>query len=77
MSYQPKVYRKQGGDELVVASGGLITVETGGDIEFNGDSAAAAVAIIADIPTTDPGDGVSIWLDEGVLKVSTLAEEGE
>ena len=25
MSYQPKVYRKQGGDELVVASGGKIT----------------------------------------------------
>ena len=25
MSYQPKVYRKQGGDELAVASGGKIT----------------------------------------------------
>lgn len=33
-SYQPKVYRKQGGDELVVASGGKITVESGGEIEF-------------------------------------------
>ena len=31
-SYQPKVYRKQGGDELVVASGGTITVESGGSI---------------------------------------------
>lgn len=30
MTYQPKVYRKQGGDELVIASGGKITVETGG-----------------------------------------------
>jgi hypothetical protein len=30
MSYQGKVYRKQGGDELVVASGGKITVEAGG-----------------------------------------------
>ena len=31
-SYQPKVYRKRGGDELVVASGGTITVESGGAI---------------------------------------------
>ena len=31
-TYQPKVYRKQGGNELVVASGGLITVEAGGAI---------------------------------------------
>lgn len=32
MSYQPKVYRKQGGNELVVASGGLVTLESGGQI---------------------------------------------
>lgn len=29
MSYQPKVYRMQGGDELVIADGGSLTVETG------------------------------------------------
>ncbi len=33
MSYQPKVYRKQGGNELVVASGGKVTVESGGVVE--------------------------------------------
>lgn len=32
MSYGPKVYRKQGGNEMVVASGGKITVEAGGEI---------------------------------------------
>lgn len=32
MSYQPKVYRKQGGSEQVVASGGKITIEAGGDL---------------------------------------------
>lgn len=32
MTYQPKTYRKQGGDEFVVASGGRITIETGGEI---------------------------------------------
>jgi len=31
-TYQPLVYRKQGGDELVVASGGKITIEAGGKI---------------------------------------------
>lgn len=30
--YQPKVYRKQGGDEMVVASGGTLTVESGGTV---------------------------------------------
>lgn len=32
-TYQPKVYRKQGAEELVVANGGTITVESGGTIE--------------------------------------------
>jgi hypothetical protein len=34
MSYQPKVYKKQGGDEIVVADGGKITVESGGEIDL-------------------------------------------
>lgn len=32
MSYQPKIYRKQGAADLVVASGGTITVESGGSL---------------------------------------------
>lgn len=31
-TYEPKTYRKQGGDEFVVASGGTLTVETGATI---------------------------------------------
>lgn len=31
-SYGPKVYRKQGGDEMIVANGGKITEEPGGAI---------------------------------------------
>ncbi|MBU0631003.1 MAG: hypothetical protein KKC80_08880 [Candidatus Margulisbacteria bacterium] len=31
-TYKPKVYRKQGGDEFVVANGGRITIEPGGEI---------------------------------------------
>jgi hypothetical protein len=33
-SYAPKVYIKQGAEELVVASGGLVTVESGGTINL-------------------------------------------
>ena len=32
-TYQPNVYMKQGGDTLVVASGGSIDVESGGDMD--------------------------------------------
>jgi len=49
--YQPKVYRKQGGDELVVASGGAITVEAGGAINFPSGSANDTVL------TLDIADG--------------------
>lgn len=53
MSYQPKVYHAQGGDELVVAAGGKITVEEGGAIE--GAGVLGSVDVAADvlaIPTT-------------------------
>lgn len=45
--YQGKVYRAQGGDELVVASGGKITVEEGGSIE--GVGVGGNVAVAADV----------------------------
>lgn len=34
MSYQPKVYKKQGGTEQVIASGGYQTVESGGYVDY-------------------------------------------
>lgn len=33
MSYGTKVYRKAGGDELVVAPGGKLTIESGGTLD--------------------------------------------
>lgn len=65
-----KVYLPQGGDELVVASGGKITVESGGEFRV-GDTDFAA--ILAAIPTSDQNDGATLWNDSGVLKVSTSA----
>lgn len=51
--YQGKVYRAQGGDELVVAAGGKITVEEGGSIEGVGVSGNVAVAAdVLAIPVT-------------------------
>lgn len=45
-SYQPKVYHKQGGNELVVASGGVITVETGGAISVADDNGVLAPKVV-------------------------------
>lgn len=47
MSYQTKVYRKQGGAELVVADGGKITVEAGGEIDIKSQNSG------------EPGAGIS------------------
>ena len=33
-TYQPKVYREQGGDRMVVASSGSLDIESGGEIDF-------------------------------------------
>ena len=49
-TYQPKVYRKAGGDEQVIASGGLQTIQSGGKVvaESGGiiDGSAAAGGIL-------------------------------
>lgn len=45
-TYMPKVYRKQGGDEFVVASGGKINVESGGQIDD--DAIVAAINSLKD-----------------------------
>lgn len=54
MSYSPKVYKKVGGNELVVASGGSIDIESGGAFKIGGVAIAATAAEIdkaADLST--------------------------
>ena len=48
-TYQPKVYREQGGDRQVVASGGALDIESGGeiDIESGGSLKLAGTALTA------------------------------
>jgi hypothetical protein len=47
-TYQPKVYRKPGGDIQVVASGGLLQIEAGGQFDNAGAVASAAIAVAAE-----------------------------
>ncbi len=48
MTYQPKTYRKQGGDEFVIAAGGKLTLEAGASVELPG-GAALPVVLTVDI----------------------------
>ena len=47
MSYGPKVYKKDGGDTQVVASGGVINVEDGGALQYAGLDARQRVVNLA------------------------------
>lgn len=49
MNYQPKVYRRQGGDVQVIASGGKIVIQTGGIIAGNDETQAAHIADPTDL----------------------------
>lgn len=54
-TYGPKVYLKQGGDEIVVASGGVLNIETGGIIKANGTQGAALTTQLTLITHTAAG----------------------
>jgi len=54
-TYQPKVYRKQGGDILVVANGGLVDIETGGDLKYNGTSLIDEIAALSGLDSGELG----------------------
>jgi len=77
MSYNAKVYMKQGGDELVV-DGGKITVESGGiiDVAAGGmiKAAGTQAAHIADASETVSVEAFNAVLkaleDVGILKSS-------
>jgi hypothetical protein len=54
-TYQANVYRKQGGDETVVADGGKITVESGGEIEIQ----SGGILNLESLTNGAPGAGIS------------------
>jgi len=54
-TYQPKVYKKSGGDVMVVASGGQILVEPGGSVM--GGNPTGAADYFVDLNVSATGDG--------------------
>lgn len=49
MSYQAKVYKKQGGAELVVADGGKLNIESGGIVEVDGKDISTELKALSDL----------------------------
>jgi hypothetical protein len=47
VTYLPKVYKKDGGDTLIVASGGVVNVEAGGAMQLAGVDVTAPLAATA------------------------------
>ena len=54
-TYQPKVYRKQGGDVMVIAAGGQILVEPGGSVMGGNPTGAADYFVDGNVSTTGSG----------------------
>lgn len=52
-TYQPKVYKKDGGNTLVIASGGALVIEPGGVIAPDGTQGAALTAQLTTITPAD------------------------
>jgi len=71
MTYQPKVYRKQGGNELVVASGGQITVESGGAVVFPNPSGGVDYYVDGN-SGADTNDGLT-WATSFVTVAAAMA----
>jgi hypothetical protein len=54
-TYSTKVYTKQGGEQLVVASGGSINIESGGKVLVDGTQGAALTTQLTAITHTAAG----------------------
>lgn len=80
MTYQPKVYREQGGDRMVVASGGEIDVETGGQLKSGGQPLPKIAKVALATATGNAGmlswqnpEAVPIIVTRLVLVITTEA----
>ena len=74
MSYGPKVYHKQGGDEMVVASGGSLDIESGGALKIAGVQVNATAAE----PNAIAGNGLSaaeLAVLDGALEANSVASK--
>jgi len=71
-TYQPKVYRKRGGDEIVVASGGKITIEPGGAIDGYGPSPSPIYVVDALLGDDDTASSGHTYWEAAQLPYKTL-----
>lgn len=55
--YQPKTYRQQGGDVFIVASGGVLDVQDGGELRDNGVAIIGAKATTVGAISAQPASG--------------------
>ncbi len=78
-TYQTKVYTKQGGDELVVAIGGKITVEAGGTIDVSAGTLTPGTNAIADnaVTTAKLAAGAVTLPKIGIAGIKCLAAAGK
>ena len=66
MSYEPKTYRKDGGDTFVVASGGTIDVESGGSFKLAGTAVTSTAAELNILDTVTATAAELNYLDASV-----------
>ena len=77
-SYLPKVYKKSGGDTLVVASGGKIEIETGGTVTINDVDLIDELAALNGLDATELGflNGVTAGVVIASKAVTVNANSG-
>lgn len=82
-SYETKVYKKQGGDELVVESGGTITVKSGGTLNIEsgaavkaGGTQASAITSLTDSSTGTATNTIAAATNTDALTDSTTGTPG-
>lgn len=71
MGYAPLVYKTNGGDKQVVASGGILDVESGGALKIAG---VDVTAILAGVQAKV--NGLRSYLADGMLAIGTLTVSG-
>ena len=74
-TYQPKVYRTNGGDKQVVASGGELDIESGGTLKLAGTAIAATAAEINEV--ADKSANAAIAANAATLAVTQALHAGK
>lgn len=76
MSYAPKTYRKQGGDEFVIASSGILNAESGATVKLLDSATLAATGTeinrAADVSTRLVAAGATLAVTEALHDGKTI-----